>query len=64
MKAVMIQRAVAGMVAGLMLGAAAAGADSAGDGPPPTAVAERLAAAVRWLAAPDREGRGPGTAGI
>jgi hypothetical protein len=64
MKAVVMRRAVAGVAAGLMLAAAATGAEPAGDGPPPDAAGERLAAAVRWLAAPDREGRGPGTAGI
>jgi hypothetical protein len=64
MKAVVMRRAVAGVAAGLMLAAAATGAEPAGDRPPPDAAGERLAAAVRWLAAPDREGRGPGTAGI
>ena len=64
MKAVVMRWAVAGVAAGLMLAAAATGAEPAGDGPPPDAAGERLAAAVRWLAAPDREGRGPGTAGI
>ena len=63
MKAVAMRRAVVGVVAGLML-AAATGADPGGDGASPTEVSERLAAAVRWLASPDREGRGPGTSGI
>jgi len=64
MKAVVMRRAVAGVAAGLMLAAAATGVEPGGDRPPPDAAGERLAAAVRWLAAPDREGRGPGTAGI
>lgn len=64
MNAVLMRRAAAGVVASLVLSAVPAVADPAGGGTTPTSAAERLAAAVRWLAAPEREGRGPGTAGI
>ena len=56
--------AVRGSIAALIAvaGMAACGADTAtvSDG----SVAGRLRAAVEWLAAPEREGRGPGTGGI
>lgn len=64
MKAAVMRRAAVGVVAGMLVAAVPAGADPAGGGTTPTTAAERLAAAVRWLAAPEREGRGPGTAGI
>ena len=55
-----VRGAIAALVAAV--GVAACGADTAtvSDG----AVAGRLRAAVEWLAAPEREGRGPGTGGI
>ena len=39
-------------------------AESAAEAADDTAVRERLRLAVEWLAAPEREGRGPGTKGI
>jgi hypothetical protein len=47
-----------------MLWGAAARGEPAGRVSHEGSPAERLAAAVAWLAAPEREGRGPGTAGI
>ena len=51
-----------GVLAALVSAAALAGGDAAS--PPEGEVASRLRTAVEWLAAPEREGRGPGTAGI
>ncbi len=45
-------------------GTATSTPSSATASPPDDAVARRLRADVAWLAAPEREGRGPGTAGI
>jgi hypothetical protein len=55
-----LRGAIAGMIA--VTAVVACGADSTPvpDGP----VSARLRAAVEWLAAPEREGRGPGTDGI
>jgi hypothetical protein len=47
----------AGLALGLLVWPVVARADD-------TAVQDRLRAAVAWLAAPEREGRGPGTTGI
>ncbi len=44
--------------------AVAAAAEPVAEPPAGAVVRERLRAAVTWLAAPEREGRGPGTAGI
>lgn len=53
----------AAVIAAALAGRGAWG-ESAGPDPRGVTPAERLAAAVAWLAAPEREGRGPGTAGI
>ena len=55
-----VRLAVGGVLAVFAVGWAAAGAD---DGPD-AGRRERLRRAVEWLAAPEREGRGPGTPGI
>ncbi len=61
---------VFGLVAGLAFASfpgGGAAAETAGDPAASidaAAVKERLRTAVEWLAAPEREGRGPGTAGI
>jgi hypothetical protein len=55
--------AARGAVIGMMLAGSVALGEPAGQ-ERPESVAERLTAAVTWLAAPEREGRGPGTAGI
>jgi hypothetical protein len=52
--------AIAGMIAATAVMACGAESTSVPDGP----VSARLRAAVEWLAAPEREGRGPGTEGI
>ena len=55
-----VRGAIAAMIAATAV--VAGGADSA---PVPAgSVSARLRAAVEWLAAPEREGRGPGTEGI
>ena len=60
----MARAAVRGTIAGMIAATAvvACGADSVAV--PVASASERLRAAVEWLAAPEREGRGPGTDGI